>query len=312
MTIRPLENPDEKSRLCEAVLRSLPAWFGIESAILDYIQDIRPMKTWGLFADTGEGVGFLSLNRHSSATAEIHVMGLKPEFRGRGWGRALIATAEENLRQEGARFLTVKTLSESRPDEGYDQTRRFYLREGFAPLEEFKTLWGEANPCLMLVKALQTTAPTRLSHVELSVSDYGRSVLFYQKILEFLGWRRLVCQQSHTTFSDGGLKLVLCPVDERHRQAGFHRKRVGLNHLAFYAPSKEAVDRLYHEVLVPSGIAVLYEGQPRGEDDYYAVFFEDPDRIKIEVVHAPGYCEPSHWTNRLQDDFDPSAAPRNG
>ena len=33
--------------------------------------------------------------------------------------------------------------------------------------------------------------------------------------------------------------------------------------------------------------------------------FEDPDRIKIEVVYSPGYCSADHWTNKLEDDFNP-------
>ena len=44
-----------------------------------------------------------------------------------------------------------------------------------------------------------------------------------------------------------------------------------------------------------------------GDETYYSVFFEDPDRIKIEVVWAPQYCEPGHFTNQLPNDFDPYA-----
>ncbi|MEK6774859.1 MAG: hypothetical protein AABY64_13025 [Bdellovibrionota bacterium] len=61
---------------------------------------------------------------------------------------------ENDLRKEGVKFLTVKTLSESRPNKEYNQTRNFYLKVGFTPLEEFKTLWGDANPCVLLVKNL--------------------------------------------------------------------------------------------------------------------------------------------------------------
>jgi catechol 2,3-dioxygenase-like lactoylglutathione lyase family enzyme len=153
---------------------------------------------------------------------------------------------------------------------------------------------------------------TKISHVEISVSDYAKSIRFYDSILIPLGWKRLVCQKSHTTFSDGGSKLVMCPVEEKYAGDGFHRKRVGLNHLAFYAESKEQVDTLFETILKPNGIRCLYEAKPRGAPEYYAVFFEDPDRIKIEVVFAPGYCEPDHWTNRLQDDFDPFEASTGG
>lgn len=78
-----------------------------------------------------------------------------------------------------------------------------------------------------------------------------------------------------------------------------------MNHLAFYAQSKETVDQIYETVLKTEGIDCLYEKKPTGESDYYAIFFEDPDRVKIEIVYSPGYCSLDHWTNKLEDDFDP-------
>ncbi|MDZ4663197.1 MAG: VOC family protein [Pseudomonadota bacterium] len=148
---------------------------------------------------------------------------------------------------------------------------------------------------------------SKVSHIEIYVSDYAKSIRFYDVILPFIGWRRLVCQTSHTTFTDGESKIVFCPVEEKYLEQGYHRKRAGLNHLAFYADSKEQVDKLFSEILRPREIQCLYEGNPTGDPEYYAVFFEDPDRIKIEVVYAPGYCEPHHWTNKMEDNFDPYA-----
>lgn len=101
------------------------------------------------------------------------------------------------------------------------------------------------------------------------------------------------------------MKICICPTEEKYISAGFHRKRTGLNHLAFYASSKEEVDRFHKDVLVKNGIPCLYENGPSGDDDYYAVFFEDPDRIKLEVVYAPRYCDPNDWTNQFESDYDP-------
>lgn len=60
--------------------------------------------------------------------------------------------------------LSVKTLSESRPDEEYDRTRQFYLGIGFIPIEEFKTLWGEHNPCLLLIKEISRSPAVKLHY----------------------------------------------------------------------------------------------------------------------------------------------------
>ncbi|MGE0632739.1 MAG: GNAT family N-acetyltransferase [Pseudobdellovibrionaceae bacterium] len=144
-------NDNNKPEICEKVLRSLPEWFGIESAILDYIKDVERMPMLVAKVES-ETVGFLSLNLHNKYTAEIHVMGVLPQFHRKKVGRELIHAAEKYLDNKGFKYLSVKTLSESRPNEEYDRTRNFYYGTGFMPVEEFKTLWGEHNPCLLLIK----------------------------------------------------------------------------------------------------------------------------------------------------------------
>ena len=104
------------------------------------------------------------------------------------------------------------------------------------------------------------------------------------------------------------MKICICPTEEKYVIHGFHRKRTGLNHVAFYATSKDEVDEFYKNVLLKNNIDCLYEKKPDGDDAYYAVFFEDPDRIKLELVYAPRYCQPTDWTNALPSDFDPYSA----
>jgi hypothetical protein len=69
-------------------------------------------------------------------------------------GRALLAQAQDWLRQEKVEYLQVKTLAPSHPDEDYARTRAFYLAVGFRPLEELTGLWNEENPCLLMIKRL--------------------------------------------------------------------------------------------------------------------------------------------------------------
>lgn len=149
-----IENPEEKSQICEKILRSLPSWFGIESAIVDYIKDVQRMDTW-LAMDQQKAIGFVSLNKHNPKAAEVHVMGILEEYHRQQLGHQLLWQAETSLFKQGFKYLTVKTLSPSREDENYARTRQFYLGYGFTPIEEFKTLWGEHNPCLMLVKNVE-------------------------------------------------------------------------------------------------------------------------------------------------------------
>jgi GNAT superfamily N-acetyltransferase len=138
---------------CARILGSLTAWFGLPEATADYIAHVDSHPTWSAVDGDGLVVGILDVVRHFPESAEIHIMAVDAEFRGRGIGSALIAAAEAELRGDGARVLQVKTLAASHPDPGYAETRAFYVAQGFSPLEEVE-LWGPDNPALILVKPL--------------------------------------------------------------------------------------------------------------------------------------------------------------
>ena len=143
----------------------------------------------------------------------------------------------------------------------------------------------------------------------MNVLNYPEAIKFYDLILPFMGFTRTNCMKEWTAYSDGQSKIILGPTDEKFKKDGFHRKRAGLNHLAFYADSKEQVDQFFSEVLQKNGVEGLYEKKPFGDEDYYAVFFEGPDRLKLEFVYAPKYCDLDTWPNNMEDDFDPYAKP---
>lgn len=150
-----------QASVCAPILHSLPAWFGIEEATAQYIEDTDRLPTWLAWAED-EVVGFLTIRQHSDYAAEVHVMGIRPEMHRKGVGQALVQTVEAALRGSGTEYLQVKTLSPSHPDENYAKTRRFYLAMGFRPLEEFPDLWGEPNPCLQMVKWIGNCPPPQL------------------------------------------------------------------------------------------------------------------------------------------------------
>lgn len=142
------------TQACAEILRALPEWFGIEEATQHYIDMVQTLPTCMAY-DVERVVGFLSIKQHSPSSAEIYVMAVHPNYHRRGVGRLLLHQAEQTLRSSGTQFLQVKTLSPSHPDPNYARTRQFYMAQGFVFLEEFPTLWGEQNPCLMLIKSLQ-------------------------------------------------------------------------------------------------------------------------------------------------------------
>ena len=106
---------------------------------------------------------------------------------------------------------------------------------------------------------------TKLSHIDLNVSQYAKSIRFYDMILIPLGWRRTVCRENWANYTDGSMKICICPTEEKYVAHGFHRKRIGLNHLAFYASSKQEVDDFHKNVLLKNSIPCLYEAKPKGD-----------------------------------------------
>ncbi len=143
--------PDPET--AERLLRLLPAWFGIESATLEYVEDARSLPTYLATLPDGPPIGLLLVRRHFPETAEIQLIAVHPDHHREGVGRRLLAAAESDLTTDGVQLLQVKTLGPSRPDAGYERTRRFYLGTGFLPVEEFAELWP-GNPCLLMVKPI--------------------------------------------------------------------------------------------------------------------------------------------------------------
>ena len=149
-SIRPLVAEDAAA--CEDLLRSLPEWFGIEESIVAYGKSIVDLETW-VVGSSRAMVGFITLEQPYPESAEIHVMAVRADRHREGIGRGLVTHAERLLAKRGVNLLQVKTLGSSRTNEFYARTRAFYHAMGFAPLEE-NNLWGEVNPCLIMVKCL--------------------------------------------------------------------------------------------------------------------------------------------------------------
>ena len=149
-----IEGPSlEQTRLCVPLLRLLPDWFGQEAGIQNYEREIGKLPTFLADMD-GQLVGFLSLKHHTPYSAEVYVMAVHPLFHRCGIGRSLMQAAEAYAKEQGIEYMQVKTLGPSRADKGYAKTRAFYESLGFRPIEEFKQIWDENNPCLILVKKL--------------------------------------------------------------------------------------------------------------------------------------------------------------
>jgi glyoxylase I family protein len=131
-----------------------------------------------------------------------------------------------------------------------------------------------------------------IHHIDLVVSSIDRSLPFYRELLGPLGYHRIgevEGERGETIWylSGAGSQIGL---REAQSDSGlpYDRYRVGLHHLALEAPSRAVVDERA-EWLRNRGAELESEPQEYGYmPGYYAVFFYDPDGIKLEIVHVPG------------------------
>ena len=132
---------------------------------------------------------------------------------------------------------------------------------------------------------------TGVHHVDLVVSSIERSLPFYRDLLGPLGWHgvsEVQGERGETIWylwgpgSSIGLREA-----QTESEGPYDRYRVGLHHLAFEAASRGAVDERA-EWLRRRGAEI--ESGPEEYayiPGYYAVFFYDPDGLKLEIVHVP-------------------------
>jgi glyoxylase I family protein len=134
-----------------------------------------------------------------------------------------------------------------------------------------------------------------INHLALTVTDLDRAVAFYDQILGFMGYTRgevpASTQEAMKTalvaWASPSGAITMRPAKGDSAKRAHDRNSPGMNHLAFNADIRADVDEL-HNLLKQIGAPVLdapaeYPYFP----GYYAVYFTDPDGIKIEFVHWP-------------------------
>ena len=130
-----------------------------------------------------------------------------------------------------------------------------------------------------------------IHHVFVTVKDLARSRPFYTQLMPRLGYPgvwEFGDGQSLGFLSPGG-SFWIKQGDPRFAGDTFCKDRVGLCEIAFRAASRDEVDALARD-LVAMGGTILDPPREYAEyvPGYYAVFFADPDGIKLELVHLPG------------------------
>jgi catechol 2,3-dioxygenase-like lactoylglutathione lyase family enzyme len=120
-----------------------------------------------------------------------------------------------------------------------------------------------------------------IDHLSVRVSDYRKSKAFYGRLFTFLGFEISDEYDDAIGWTNGDTRFWIAPADDRGGVNRKHREGdVGFHHYAFQLRSRKDVDAL-QAFLEKEGAVIV---DPAGEyyDDYYAVFFLDPDGLKLE------------------------------
>ena len=131
---------------------------------------------------------------------------------------------------------------------------------------------------------------TGVHHVDLVVSSIERSLPFYTQLLGPLGYHsvnEVEGERGETIWYLSGPGTSIGLRESTVDDVAFDRYRVGIHHIAFEADSRSQVDERAEWARRQTEL----ESEPQEYaylPGYYAVFFYDPDGLKLEIVHVPG------------------------
>jgi catechol 2,3-dioxygenase-like lactoylglutathione lyase family enzyme len=120
-----------------------------------------------------------------------------------------------------------------------------------------------------------------VDHIVIRVSDYERSRTFYDRLFTFLEFEVIDHFSDMTGWRNGTTAFWIAAADsatpKRHSEGS-----IGLHHYALELRSRNDVDEL-EAFLKANDVDIV---DPAGEyyEDYYAIYFHDPDGIKLECM----------------------------
>ena len=116
-----------------------------------------------------------------------------------------------------------------------------------------------------------------IDHISIRVSNYEKSKAFYGRLFEFLGFEISDEYPNTIGWTNGKTRYWIAPAEGRKK----HRiGDVGLHHYAFELRNRKDVDAL--QSFLEGERVRIVDAADEYYEDYYAVFFLDPDGIKLE------------------------------
>jgi catechol 2,3-dioxygenase-like lactoylglutathione lyase family enzyme len=120
-----------------------------------------------------------------------------------------------------------------------------------------------------------------IDHLSIRVSDFAKSKQFYGRLFTFLGFELSDEYDDAIGWTNGKTRFWISPADATGLKHKYRIGDIGFHHYAFQLRSRKDVDEL--QTFLRDDLAATIV-DPAGEyyDDYYAVFFLDPDGLKLE------------------------------
>jgi catechol 2,3-dioxygenase-like lactoylglutathione lyase family enzyme len=127
-----------------------------------------------------------------------------------------------------------------------------------------------------------------VDHVMIRVSDYAKSKKFYDRLFGFLGFEVIDRLSDMTGWRNGTTAFWIAAEDSSIPKRRYHEGGIGLHHYAMELRSRSDVDQL--ETFLKANDVDIVDPAAEYYEDYYAVYFLDPDGIKLEcMAFGPGY-----------------------
>jgi catechol 2,3-dioxygenase-like lactoylglutathione lyase family enzyme len=144
-----------------------------------------------------------------------------------------------------------------------------------------------------------------IDHVYIAVRDLQRSVAFYDRVMEVLGYRKAgstIAGEPHVHYFNRQFGFSLRPA--RPGTPDHDPYAPGVHHFCFRVVDEAAVDRAAAELRAAGASVTAPRYYPEYAPDYYATFFEDPDGMRLEVTNFRAN------RRKRMFDWDGTSAPR--
>ncbi len=127
-----------------------------------------------------------------------------------------------------------------------------------------------------------------IDHLVIRVGEFANSKRFYNDVLGFLGFKLKYAYEGAAGWSNGKTLFWIGEADTEGKRRRHRIGDIGFHHYAFELGKRGDVDELY-EFLKSKNVTVAdppadYPDYGKG---YYAVYFLDPDGLKLEGMFFP-------------------------